>query len=79
MFVHKHYPSLFPAAGSPEAEDCVSSVWQEVFRPETTHQAGARGTQGDPQTGGNILTKFLEYGSLKVNLKSMGISGTVSY
>lgn len=66
-------------SGSPEAEAGVSCVRQEVFRPETTHQAGARGTQGDQQIGGNNPTKSLEYGSLKVNLKSMGISGTVMF
>ena len=38
-------------SGSPEAEAGVSCVRQEVFRPETTHQAGARGTQGDQGLG----------------------------
>ena len=39
--------SFIFCSGSPEAEAGMSSVRQEVFRPETTHQTGARGAQGD--------------------------------
>ena len=46
---------LSSAAGPPEAEDGVSSVRQEVFRPEAAHQAGARGPQGELQRWEDII------------------------
>ena len=41
---------FYPLQGSPEAEDGVSSVRQEILRPQTAHQTGARGQKGEQST-----------------------------
>ena len=63
-------PGETPDQCSSEAENSVSSVWQEILRSQTTHQTGPWGSQGD-----NILVYCEKYFS-GIEKKS---SGTEKY